>query len=91
MKNITSFAKYILLVIGIILVSSLANAQYPHVFATLPGGNVPASYLDDNFNAVPSNVVKYTPSGGTPTTAVSKLNQYVNRVDWEDETCVISS
>ena len=91
MKNITSFAKYILLVIGIILVSSLANAQNPHVFATLPGGNVPASYLDDNFNAVPSNVVKYTPSGGTPTTAVSKLNQYVNLVDWEDETCVISS
>ena len=24
---------------------------WPHVFATLPAGNVPASYLDDNFNA----------------------------------------
>ena len=26
-------------------------ATYPHTFATLPAGNVPASYLDDNFNA----------------------------------------
>ena len=52
----------------------------PHVFATQPAGNVPASYLDDNFNAT----YNYTPSGtgAVQTTVSAKLHESVSVLDF---------
>ena len=70
-----------LLALALILFSSLVNANgVPHTFATLPAGNVPASYLDDNF-AVGGT---YTPfgTGAVVTTAQSKLQQTMSFADF---------
>lgn len=56
---------------------------YPHIFATLPAGNVPASYLDDNFNAVATSG-PYTPpgTGAVATTVGAKLAQITSVFDY---------
>ncbi len=58
-----------------------------HIFATLPSGNVPASYLDDNFAVGGS----YTPSGtgAVTTTVAAKLGEVVSVKDFGTNTAAL--
>ena len=52
----------------------------PHIFSTLPAGNVPSSYLDDNFAVGGA----YTPpgTGAVATTVAGKLGESVSVLDF---------
>lgn len=52
----------------------------PRIFGTLAAGNVPASYLDDNFNACYNFVP--TGAGAVTTTVPAKLAQYLSVFDF---------